>query len=148
MRAVSVRDRSPSSPRTSDEPSWFGRRDGAHRTRETRGEEFRLGGEIRDVRDVSVKLTPGEMVLEDLRGRGRGMGPGGSWVAVSEGRVNNDEIASWNGKGRCARLHAVRVTLHLHDDLVTRILQAEVQSSDAGEERDRLHRAGEERDRG
>ena len=67
---------------------------------------------------------------------------------MSEGRVNNDEIASWNGKGRCARLHAVRVTLHLHDDLVTRILQAEIQSSDAGEERDRLHRAGGERDRG
>lgn len=77
VRAVSVRDRSPSSPRTSDEPSWFGRRDGAHRTRETRGEEFRLGGEIRDVRDISVKLTPGEMMLEDLRGRGGGWDRGG-----------------------------------------------------------------------
>ena len=76
MRAVSVRDRSPSSPRTSGEPSCIGRRDGAHRTRETRGEEFRLG-EIRDVRDVSVKLTPGEMVLEDLRGRGGGWDRGG-----------------------------------------------------------------------
>lgn len=77
------------------------------------------------------------------------MGPGGeAGSRCPRDGLTTTKIASWNGKGRCARLHAVRVTLHLHDDLVTRILQAEVQSSDAGEERDRLHRAGEERDRG
>ena len=62
-----------------------------------------------------------------------------------EGVRREREVFRGRGKPRRTgrtRLYAVRVALHLEDDLVPRVLQAEVQAADPGEQRDRLHGRG------
>jgi hypothetical protein len=50
--------------------SW--RRMGTHRAREARGEEFGVRRELSDFRDVPPELSPGEVMLKNLRRGYRG----------------------------------------------------------------------------
>ena len=45
---------------------------GTHRAREARGEEFGVRRELSDFRDVPPELSPGEVMLKNLRRGYRG----------------------------------------------------------------------------
>lgn len=65
-----------------------------------------------------------------------------------EGVRREREVFRGRGKPRRTgrtRLYAVRIALDLEDDLVPRVLQAEVKAADPGEQRDRLHRGASAR---
>jgi len=92
-------------------------------------------------------------VLEHLsRARFVCRGPSGEVSVASEAivaRFANEEshdrgssVTSLTGR---TRLYAVWVVLHLENDLVPRVLQAEIQPADPGEQRDRLHRGASAR---
>ena len=53
-----------------------------HRAREARGEEFGVTRELRDVRDVPPELSPGEVMLKNLRRGYRGYRVRRSYVFI------------------------------------------------------------------